>query len=106
MENLEEEEKKLKTKEQITPFSREVNNYLTSKASTVKMDNVQNCVQWPFVLNYSSSFGTVRLKVMRLCLWRPICHWSSLDGWIDWAVYTVAVSLFSVGWSFLSPTVQ
>lgn len=39
MENLEkEEEKKHKTKEQITPFSREVNNYLTSKASTVKMD--------------------------------------------------------------------
>lgn len=38
VENLEEEEEKHKTKEQITPFSREVNNYLTSKASTVKMD--------------------------------------------------------------------
>lgn len=35
------------------------------------------------------------------CLWRPICDWCSLDGWIDWDVYTVTVGLFSGGRSFL-----
>lgn len=64
-----------------------------------------NCVQWPFVLNYSSRFGTVRVKVMRH-LWRPICHWCSLDGWIDWDVYTVTVVSLSDGRSVVLPTVS
>lgn len=47
------------------------------------------------MLNYSSKFGTVRIKVMPMeaC----ICHRCSLDGWIDWDVYTVTVGLFSGG---------
>ena len=84
-------------------FSREVNYHLTTKASTVKMDNVQNCVQWPFVLNYSSRFDTVRIKSYEtLCLWRPTCHRCSLDGWIDWGLFTRSQSLFV----FPSPTVS
>lgn len=35
------------------------------------------------------------------CLRRPVCHCVSLDGWIDWDVYTVTVGLFSDGRSFL-----
>lgn len=30
-----------------------------------------------------------------LCLWTPICHWCSLDGWTDRDVYTLTVALFS-----------
>lgn len=96
MENLEKTKRnnKINHTKDYTPFSRDVHNYLTTKASTVKMD-MYNCVQWPFVLNYSSRFGTVRV-VMRH-LWRPICHWCSV-GWMDRLGCLHCHSCFIIRW--------
>lgn len=79
MENLESKQNnQINQTKDYTPFSRDVHNYLTTKASTVKMD-MYNCVQWPFVLNYSSRFGTVRVKVMR-----PVeAYMSPVQCWMD-----------------------
>lgn len=59
------------------------------------------------MLNYSSRFGTVRIKVMRhsACGGLYVARAVWLDGWIDWAVYAVTVGIFSDDRSFLSPTV-
>lgn len=43
---------------------------------------------------------------MRRFLWRPVCHWCSLDGWIDWDVCTVTVILSSGCRSFVLPIVR
>lgn len=75
--------RKKKTKStDYTSFYREVNNYLTINTSTVKNGHVQNCVQWPFLLNYSSTFGTVRRKRFEKL---PVDAFMSpvLSGWID-----------------------
>lgn len=45
-------------------LSSEVKNS-TMVASPVKMD-IQKCVQWPFELDYSSRFGTVRTNIETL----------------------------------------
>lgn len=43
---------------------------------------------------------------MRRFLWRPVCHWCSLYGWIDWDVCTVTVILSSGCRSFVLPIVR
>lgn len=71
-----------------TPSSREVQNYLTTVASTVKLKkengHVQRRVQWSFALNYSSRCGTVRIRVVRQSACGGLrVTWSSLDGLMD-----------------------
>lgn len=80
------------------------------KAKYSKTEHVQNCVQWPFVLNYSSKFGTVRLKVMRrsACGGLYVTGAVRMDGWMERLDCLHCHSLFLFKWcrSFLSPSVS
>lgn len=62
-------------------------------ASPVKMDTYKSVfnglLSWSIQVQWK--------QALRHCLWRPKCHWSSLDGCVAWAVYALKIYFQIVG---------
>lgn len=91
MENLEKKKRNHQKTEHIIVYIHFSRGYelFDNICEYSKNGHVQNCVQWPFVMCYSSRFGTVRVKVMMHSAFGGLsvtaAVWMDLwmDGWMD-----------------------